>query len=983
MMSASRAHAGIAHRSVHIVATGALLAALLAAPAVAQTATKSPPQKAPTASAPAKSATPASATGVTADALRQDAVLPTDPAVTVGTLPNGLRYYLRKNAKPEKRVELRLVVNAGSVLEENDQRGLAHFIEHMAFNGTTHFAKNDVVKYLESIGVRFGADLNASTSFDETIYILPVPTDSAGILDKSFQFLADIADGITFDSAQVVGERGVVLEEWRGRLGAGARILDEELPVFLAGSRYADRIPIGLPNIIEGANPAPLKRFWRTWYRPDLMAVVAVGDIDPARLRTFVTKYFGGLARPVTPAQRTVSRVPDVDTTRVSILKDKELTSTSVTVRWQHAATSDRTVADYRRSVVERLHDSMLNQRFNEISQKPDAPFLGAGVGRGNYVRPLDIYQLSATAKEGKVAETLETLLTEEERVRQHGFLQSELDRTRTNVLRAYERAYDERDKTVSAAFVEEYIANFLTGDAYPGITYETQLVRQLLPSITLDEINAMSRVERSAANRTVAVTLPDKQGLAVPTAQQLTTVFKAVANAKPAAYAEAVSDGALVATPPAAGKVVAERAIAAIGVTEWTLSNGIHVYVKPTDYKADEILMRAWSPGGVSQLPDDDVFRATMATDALNRGGLGNYSLIDLRKKLTGKVANASAFINELEEGVAGSASPKDLETLMQLIWLRLEAPRPDTTAFQAMMQQYTAALANKDANPQAVFNDTVQVTLAQGNARVQPLNLARLKELNLARMTSIYRDRLSDATDLTFVFVGNVDLAVLKSLVEQWIASLPVSGRKEKGKDVGPPLYKGTIDKTVRKGIAPQSATLVLLAGPATWTREESYAASSLGDLLEMRLTDRLREAMGGTYGVSVSASISREPRQEWQTGIQFGSAPDRADTLFKAVLQEMDSLRRVAPSNAEVERVREQQRRELEVAKKQNSYWLSAIMSKLEYGDDPTTIPQADALIAKLSAQQLLAAAKKYLDTANLARFVLQPEGAPPKP
>ena len=917
------------------------------------------------------------------DPFRLDAPLPPDPAVRTGTLPNGLRYYIRKNSRPENRVELRLVINAGSVLEDDDQRGLAHFLEHMAFNGTKNFAKNDIVKYLESIGVRFGADLNANTSFDETIYILPVPTDSAGFLDKSFQFLSDIASNITFDSSQVVGERGVVLEEWRGRLGAGERILDKQLPVFLGGSRYADRLPIGLPTIIESANPDPIRRFWRTWYRPNLMSVIAVGDVAPAQLQALITKYFGGLTNPASPRARTVSTVPNVDTTRISILKDKELTNTQLSVRWQQPATIDKTVGDYRRSIVERLMDAMLNQRLSEISQKPDAPFLNAGAGRGNFVRPLDIYIISGAPKEGMAMQALQVMLTEAERVRQHGFLQSELDRARTNTLRGYERAYDERDKTTSDNFVEEYISNFLSGEAFPGIAYETDLVRKVLPLVTLDEVNTLARQPRSAANRTVAITSPDKDGLAIPTEADVRKVLASVATETVAAYTESVAEGALVLNIPRPGKVATERVISDIGVTEWVLTNGVKVYVKPTDYKADELLMRAWSPGGISQLPDADVLRAQQATDAMGRGGVGNYSLVDLRKKLTGKVASVSAFISELDEGLTGSASPKDLETMMQLIWLRLEAPRADTTAFQAMLQQYNAALANKDANPQAVFSDTVQVTLAQGNARVRPLNVERLQELNLPRMEQIYRDRLSDATDLTFLFVGTVDLNTLKPLVEQWIGSLPASGRKETGKDVGPKMLTGRVDKTVKKGIAPQSNTLVLMMGDAPWTREQAYLASSLGELLEMRLLDRLREVMGGTYGVSVSASISRAPRQEWQVAIQYGSSPDRADALYKAVLEEMDSLKLIAPSTAEVERVREQQRRELEVARKQNGYWISALSTKLQFGDDPSTVMQTEQLISTLSPADLMAAAKVYLDTKNIARFVLQPEAAPPKP
>ena len=384
-----------------------------------------------------------------------------------------------------------------------------------------------------------------------------------------------------------------------------------------------------------------------------------------------------------------------------------------------------------------------------------------------------------------------------------------------------------------------------------------------------------------------------------------------------------------------------------------------------------------------MSQLPDADVLRGQLATGAMTSGGVGNYSLVDLRKKLTGKVASASPFIAELNEGLSGGASPKDVETLMQLIWLRLQSPRADTTAFQALVQQYTAVLANKNADPQSVFGDTVQVTLAHGNPRLRPLDVDRLKELDLKRMEQIYRDRLGDATDLTFIFVGTIDLDVLKPLVEQWIAPLPVSGRHETGKDVGPKQFAGKIEKTVKKGLAPQSNTLLLLAGTTPWTREQAYAASSLGELLEMRLTDRLREAMGGTYGVSVSATISRVPRQEWQVAVQFGSAPDRADALYKAVLQEMDSLKRVPPSAVEVERVREQQRRELEVAKKQNTYWMSALSSRLEYGDNPVGILDSDKLLSTLTPEVLVTAAKIYLDTTNIARFVLLPEGAPAKP
>ena len=898
------------------------------------------------------------------DSFALSAPLPTDAAVRIGTLPNGIRYYIRRNAKPEQRAELRLVVNAGSILEDDDQRGLAHFIEHMAFNGTTSFAKNDIVKYLESIGVRFGADLNAFTSFDETVYILPVPTDSAGILDKSFRFLGDVATGILFDSAEVVAERGVVLSEWRNGLGAGERLRDQQFPVIFRGSRYAERLPIGKPEILEKANPAPLKRFWRDWYRPDLMAVVAVGDADPKQLEALIRSTFGGIAPRKGARARTIAAVPTHDSTLISIATDKELSGSSVGVLWKSKGRTTRTVGDLRRDLQERLYDQMLNQRFGELALKPETPFVGAGAGGGSFVRNSEYYSLDAQAKEGRLLESLQSLLIEAERVRRHGFLAAELERAKTNTLRGYERAYQERDKTPSEAFVDEYIDHFLQGEAIPGIAFEYAAMQRLLPTVTVAEVNALGAGRVGEANRVVTVSLPEKDGLTVPTDADIRAVFGTVNAATITPWVETVTAGALVAKAPTAGRVVSETKTESLNLTKWTLSNGITVFVKPTDFTADLIVMTGWSPGGASLV--------------IERGGVGEYSIVDLNKKLTGKVATASAVISDLSEGVSGRASPKDLETMMQLTWLRLTSPRADSSAFNALLQQFDQVLKNKDANPAAVFSDTVQMTLAGGHPRVRALSVEMLQELNLDEMLAIYRDRFADLGDFTFLFVGNVDLAVLKPLVEQWLAPLPAAGRKEAFKDVGPKLFSGQIDKTVRKGIAPQSQTAILLAGAAPWSREDSYLLSSVGEVLEMRLLERLRESLGGTYSVSVSAQYARTPRQEWQLVISYGSAPDKAESMFAAVQQELDSLRRVPPSAAEVERVREQQRRELELARKQNGYWLSTIRSRLENGDDLGTIGNEDPMIASLTAEKLAAAAKRYLTEANRARFVLLPEG-----
>jgi zinc protease len=904
-----------------------------------------------------------------------------DPAVKVGTLSNGVRYYIRQNAKPEKRAELRLVVNAGSILEDDDQRGLAHFVEHMAFNGTTSFAKNDIVKYLEGIGVRFGADLNAYTSFDETVYILPVPTDSAGILETSFRFLGDVASGIRFDSLDVVAERGVVLSEWRDGLGAGERLRDQQFPVIFRGSRYAERLPIGKPEILEQANPGVVKRFWRDWYRPDLMAVVAVGDADPSRLERLIRQTFGSIPRRTASRPRTQPAVPSHDSTLVTIASDKELTTSSMGVLWKRPARATRTVGDMRRDLIEQLYDGMLNQRFQELALKPEAPFTGAGAGSGAFVRGSEVVSLDAGAKEGRIVETLRAVLTEAERVQRHGFLPSELARARTSTLRGYERAYTERDKTPSDAFVDEYVRHFLAGDGSPGIAFEYAAIQKLLPTITLAEVNAVAASRSGAANRVVSVSVPEKAGLAVPTEAEIRAVFGTVIAADLAPWTETVAEGALVAVAPVPGRVVSEKSIAQANgtqrITDWTLSNGVRVLVKPTDFNADQVVVSAFSPGGASLVSDQDVFKTSLAPSIIAAGGVANFSAIDLRKKLTGKVANAQPSIADLSEGMSGAASPKDLETLMQLLYLRFTAPRADSTVFAAQMQQFEQFLKNKDANPMAVFSDTVQQTLANGHPRARPLSVALLEELDLADLLRIYRERFADASDFTFVFVGNVDVTALKPLVEQWLGSLPGTGRRETPRDVGPRQFTGVIDKTVRRGIAPQSQSVVLLAGSAPWTRDEAYLLTSLGELLQMRLLDRLREALGGTYSVSVTSAFSRRLRQEWQVAIQYGSAPEKADTLFAAVRDEIAKLRTTPPTLAEVERVKEQQRRETEVQQKQNGYWLSTIRNRLEHGDPLETIGDYLTLVNGLTADKLAASAKKFLGEENRARFVLLPE------
>lgn len=909
------------------------------------------------------------------EASSEDAI-PLDTAVRAGTLPNGLRYFIRRNARPEKRLELRLVVNAGSVLEDEDQRGLAHFVEHMLFNGTRRFKKNDIVTYLESIGVRFGADLNAYTGFDETVYILPVPTDKPELVQRSFDILEDWASGALFDSTEVVNERGVVLEEWRSGLGADSRIRDKQFPVLFRGSRYAERLPIGDTTVLKSATPAPLRRFYDEWYRPDLMAVVAVGDADPAQLEAMIRERFsrfqarGNRARLAPP-------VPGHDSTLVTVVTDPEQPISSVQVLYKHPPAPLSKVGDYRMLLTRRLYNQILNSRLGEIVRQPNAPFVAASSSYGPLVRTTDAYFIAAAVEDGGIERGMEAVLREARRVDQHGFLASELERAKASLLRSLESANAQRNQTESGSLADELVGFYLTSEPAPGITWEYETAKRVLPTITLEEVNALGRRWITETNRVIAVSAPEKAGVRVPTGDDLLASFKRVDAEAVTPYVESVSEAPLVATPPAPGRIVTESRIEELNVTDWRLSNGVRVLVKPTDFKADEVLIRGSSPGGLSLVSDEDYVSGAFATAAAERGGVAQFDFTELGKKLAGKRAQVSMSISSLTEGVSAAGSPRDLDTMMQLIYLRFTAPRRDSAAFNAFRAQVAPFLANRGSDPDEVFNDTMTVTMGSNHPRAQPLTLQRFQSARFDRAIEIYRERFADASDFTFVIVGAVNVDSLRPLVAQWLGTLPAVNRGEQWRDVGMRAPAGTVEKVVRKGVEPKAQTVLFFTGAAPFTPPARHELRSLGEFLEMRLLERLREALGGTYSVSAGGQSTKYPREEYQFTVAFGSAPDRVEELTQVVLGVIDSVKQHGATDEEVQRVREQQLRAQEVAVRENSYWLTNLSARVENGEDPRGLLGYTDFIRNLSSGQIRDAARRYLDTARLARFVLLPE------
>jgi zinc protease len=903
--------------------------------------------------------------------------LPFDPQVTLGKFDNGLRYYLRVNKKPENRAELQLIVNAGSVLEDDDQQGLAHFVEHMAFNGTKHFAKQELVKFMESIGMRFGPSLNAFTSFDETVYMLTIPTDKPDVIKTAFQILEDWAHELTFDPVEIDKERGVIIEEWRLGRGAYARMRDKQFPTLLKGSRYANRLPIGEKSIIESFKYDTLKRFYRDWYRPDLMAVIAVGDFDRAIIEKLIKEHFAGLPPSRIPRLRPVYDVPDHPETLYAIATDKEATNSSVAVYNKLPVRDQSTLGAYRQSIVEALYSGMLNRRFSELTQKPDAPFLNAYSGRGLFVRSKEAYMLNAMVKEDGIERGLDALFTESERVSRFGFTPTELERQKRDTLRSMERMYAEREKSESRAFASEYMRHFLQGEPSPGIEMEFELSKRFLPEITLEETNKLGREWVSERNRVVMVSAPEKPGLQIPEGPKLAAAMKAVAGKDIKPYVDTASDQPLLEKVPEPGKVIGTKTREDVGITEWELSNGVKVVLKPTNFKQDEIVFRAMSPGGTSLASDKDFVPASAAGQVIAAGGLGKFNAIELRKVLSGKVASVRPYMSDIEEGLMGSASPKDLETLFQLIYLTFTEPRADATIFGVLTTQMKAILANMKASPDYAFMETLQTTLSQNHYRARPITPEIIDEWNLDKSFTFYKDRFADAGDFTFLFVGNIDLEAMKPLVERYLGALPCLHRKETWRDVGIEPPKGVVQKTIQKGIEPKSQTAIVFTGPFQYDRPHRTAIRAMSLVLDTRLRNLLREELSGTYGVQVNASYNKNPREEYTFTINFGCNPGRANELIKALFKEIESLKATGPSEKEADDARQALFREYETGLKQNNWLLTQLYYKYQLGEDPKTIFDFEELLKLINPAFLQDAARTYLNTNNYVQVSLFPE------
>jgi len=907
-----------------------------------------------------------------------DAPIPIDPKIRIGMLPNGMKYYVRKNSKPEQRAELRLAVNAGSNFEDDNQQGIAHLTEHLAFNGTASFKKNELIDYLESVGTKFGPHLNAYTSFDETVYMLQIPTDKSDIVDKGLQILEEWAHNLTFDSVEVQKERGVVVEEWRIGQGAGERMRRQYWPLLFKDSRYAERLPIGKKEIIENTPQSAIRAFYNDWYRPDLMAVIAVGDFDIDAMEKKIKEQFSKVPAKKSAKVWQAYEVPATKDMLYASVTDKENTTSSIELLYKLPRVTNVKINDFRDDIVKQLFSSMMNARLSEISRKADAPFLAAGGGFGGFVRTKSTFDISARCTETKFKIALTVLMQEMERIRRHGFTQTELDRVKADALDNIKRAYNERDKSPSSGYAREYVSNFLSKEPIPGIEKEYEYYTFFISQITLDEIGVIGKNYLTGSENCFALfTYPQKDGIVIPTEAEVKKMFEEVKNSEISAYVDKVSTKPLIEAILKPAAIISEEKNEKYGITTWKFGNGVTVKVKPTDFNNDKIIFSSYNNGGWSTTARPDFYSAVSADAIIDNSGLGEFDATMLDKMLSGKTVSCSPNIGPLTQGLTGSCAPKDLSTMMELIYGYHTMPRIDKDAFSQFVEARKTALKNKSVNPQAVYNDTVNYLMSGYHYVGRPMTVELVDSINPERALAIYKELMSDVSGTNFYFVGNFDVDSLKNFVCKYIGNLPASGNAKNWKDLGVRSPKGSINKTVSKGIAPKSYVSLRWNMDFDYNAKNRHEVYALNKLISIRLREVLREDKSGVYGVSFNMNPSRIPIPKLENTVGFSCKPENVDSLIDAVQTVITEVKAKGGDDKNLEKIKQTFIRERETALKENSFWLSAMISADKNNEKIEEMEGYNAWVNSLTGKDFVVFAEKYFKTENYARLVLMPE------
>lgn len=906
--------------------------------------------------------------------------LPFDSTVTTGTLSNGLKYYIKPNPKPEKKVELRLAINAGSILESEDQRGLAHFMEHMNFNGTEHFPKNELVDFLQSIGVQFGADLNAYTSFDETVYILPIPTDKPDNLTNGFEVLSDWAHNALITDKDVNEERKVVLEESRGSKGAEDRMMKVYLPKLLAGSHYAERLPIGKDDIIQNCNPEAIRSFYRDWYRPDLMAVAVVGDVTVAQAKALIEEYFAPLTNPVAERPRVEFEIPAYTSKEAMVLTDKEATNQTFNLSYSSKKSkSNTTLQDYRSSLVRSCFVRILNNRLQELTQTANPPYLYSSAGIGGWSRSNESFQLTTYASTD-MKTAINASIGEIVKVQKFGFTQAELDVVKKYMLSWMERSYNERTTTESGRYVDELVRNFLTQESVPGTANEYEYYKRLIPGISVDEVNSVAKTWLDD-NKTYFAMCQGPENSAVKnlTKKKLLKLVNDAFKQKVDAHIERALATSLLSEEPISGKILSVEKDTMLDVKTYTLSNGIKVTVKSTEFKSDQILLMGEKKGGSSQYGVTDKLNTMFMNEMISTMGYGQFSPVDLSKFLAGKNVRISTNFGEISHGVYGNSTVKDLETLLQLTYLKLTSPRKDLDLFQGAISNSIAGLKDAKSSPENAFIDSMMKVLYLGQP-FAPISIpteAEMKSIDPDRIIEMYKTEFGFADGFQFFFVGNVDEKSLLPLLEKYMASLPTKGIVPTSKDNGLRPITGHNEFEFHKGKEPKCLILAQFYGELPFSHDAALQADLLGEILNIKIIEELREKIGGIYSGGIWSNVSDEPYDHYSFVLYLPCGPESVDTLMKASMAEIERIKREGPSSRDLEKVKLAKIEAYRESMKTNRYWGSYLGEIKCNGYDPKRFLEYESVVNAVTAEQIQQTANLMLSGENTFKAILYPE------
>ena len=875
---------------------------------------------------------------------QQNQPLPVDPNVRTGKLENGLTYYIRHNKHPENRADFYIAQKVGSMQEEDNQAGLAHFLEHMAFNGTKNFPGKKMLDYLQDNGIKFGTNINAYTSFDETVYyISDIPTTNVNLMDSALLVLHDWSSAIALEDEELENERGVIREEWRTRGSAQQRLWEQLLPGMYPGSKYAKRMPIGSIDVINNFKPEEIRAYYHKWYRPDLQGIIVVGDFDADEMEQKVKTLFSTIKLEENRAEREWYPVPDNKDPLVAVATDKEARSTQLLLFYKHDPMPDEfknTQMGYLSTYILNAAASMMNQRFEEITQKPDAPFTSAYTYDDDYfvAKTKDAWTLVAQSAEDKITDALAALVRETERAKRFGFTASEYEVVRTNILKGYENAFNNRDKQRNASYSQEYVRAFTDGEPIPGIEFEHQFMQSYAPNIPVEAVNAAFQQLISDENMVLAITGPDKEGLVYPTQEELLSVIDKVKDEDIEAYADQVIDEPLIANPPKAGKIVKEERNEAMDATVWTLQNGMKVILKNTDFKDDEIIMSGISTGGFSQYAMQDPINSRLMGAVARLGGVGKFSATDLPKVLAGKTASVRPSISLTTQDFSGNSSIKDFETMLQLIYLYFTSPRKDNDAFKSYIQRMETQLKNQEAEPMVAFSDSINAAVYGDNPLVQRFKVSDLASVDYDRILEMYKQQFRNPGSFTFTFVGNVDREKARPVVEQYLASLP--GQAVEGVFLQVPIdyIKGKKENIFNREMQnPKASVFNAVTGTMERNMRNLILMSMFDQILDIVYTEKVREDEGGTYGVGTSGSIARYPEGQTLLQIMFDTDPEKKDYLNRIILDELNEIVEKGPRESDFKRVKEYMNKSYNEDLKENRYWLNVLESLYFYGED----------------------------------------------